>query len=229
MRPLVIVPGWGHGRESWEPLVHSFAPRELHVIELPGFGSEPPPRGAWGVPQYAAWVRERLAPFEERGFDLLGHSMGGRVAAHLASEGVRGLHTLILYGAPVLYRPSVSVRARGFAAKALKPILAPLVSAGALSGGELKEAEQRGMGEIFKKVVPFDQSATLPRIEAPTLLLWGEGDEAVSLGIAKEAHALIKGSELLALPGLGHNAHIENATLFAGAVNRYLAAHESTP
>lgn len=226
MRPLIILPGWGHGKESWEPLVSRFAPREVRIIELPGFGAEPSPTAPWGVPEYAAWVSERLRTYTESGFDLLGHSMGGRIAALLAAERTPGLHTLILYGAPLLYRPRIRIKARSLAARTLKPLLSPFFSAGALAGGELKDAEGRGMSAIFRKLVTFDQSETLPHIEAPTLLLWGERDEAVRLAIAREARGLIKGSELLVLLGLGHNAHIENPILFAGTVSRFLTLHE---
>lgn len=231
MRPLIILPGWGHGRESWEALIPLFAPREARVIELPGFGAEPPPRGAWGVPEYAAWVAERLAPFAgsalpagRQGFDLLGHSFGGRVAALVASKGAPGLAALVLYGSPLLYRPRLRVRLKVAAAKLLKPF-APLLPGAARGNAELAQAEARGMGQIFRKAVVFDETADLPRIHTPTLLLVGERDQAVPLAIAREAHTLIPGSELALLPGLGHNAHIENPTLFAGAVNRYLATH----
>ena len=226
MSPLVILPGWGHGRESWEPLVAKCAPREVRIFELPGFGSEPLVSSDWGIPQYAAWVRSKLEPLSASRFALLGHSFGGRIAAVLASEGVDGLASLVLYGAPVLYRPTITTNLRILAAKVAKPLFAPFRSPGSLIGSDLADAEARGMGAIFRKTVGFDQGATLPAIRVPTLLLSGTNDSSVPLRITQEAHGLIPGSELLLLPGLGHNAHQENPTLFCGAVLRFLDKHE---
>ena len=227
MRPLVILPGWGHGRESWGPLVARLAPREVRILELPGFGSEPLVSGDWGVPEYAEWVRERLAPLSAQGFDLLGHSFGGRIAALVASERIQGLATLVLYGAPLLRRPSATMRLKIAMAKLLKPFIPTALRS--RGNPELARAQLRGMGAIFRNTVGFDQTSTLPRITASTLLVWGARDEAVPLTIAHEAQGLIPGSELSILPGLGHNAHIENPMLFCGIVSKFLDSHEHTP
>lgn len=204
-----------------------FAPRPVHIIAFPGFGREPLLDGSWGVPEYAAWTRERLASLGLSEFVLLGHSFGGRVAALLASEGVPGLDALILYGAPLLYRPSWTIRLRITAAKLSKLIVPHTFRS--RGNAELANAEARGMGEIFRKAVIFDQGDTLPRITVPTLLVWGERDEAVPLAIAREAAGLIGGSVLSLLPGLSHNAHQENPALFTGVVSRFLDSHERPP
>ena len=49
----------------------------------------------------------------------------------------------------------------------------------------------------------------LYRIEAPTLILWGERDGFVSLAHGKAYHEGIAGSELVVVPNAGHLPHIE--------------------
>jgi len=58
---------------------------QVHLIDLPGFGSSTLPDGGWDTNQYA----DRILRMDEQGLeqvDLLGHSFGGRVAIRLASR-----------------------------------------------------------------------------------------------------------------------------------------------
>lgn len=223
MQPLVILPGWGHGRESWEPLVERFAPREVRILELPGFGGEPLVSSDWGVPEYAAWVRSKIESERLSEVILLGHSFGGRIAAHIASERPAWLSELVLYAAPCLYRPSIIVRLK----KSIVPIALSVGLKGMYHGNpELTFADKRGLGQIYRRVVGFDQADALRGISVPTLIVWGEKDGVVPIAIAQEMNSLIPNSQLQVLSGLVHNAHIENSILFAGVVSRFLATHE---
>jgi len=218
MSVLVVLHGWGQSRNEWESVSKQFSADQVEIFDLPGFGTEPLVSESWGVPEYAAWVEKRIQNAHYSDVILLGHSFGGRIAALIASRRPSWLTKLVLYGAPVIYRPSASVQARIAIAKIVKPLL-PTRSSG---NSELDMADKKGLGAIFRRVVPFDLTAELPSIAAPTLLLWGENDTAVPLAIARESKELIKGSELKILPGAGHNAHLENPTLFVGMVNRFI-------
>jgi len=55
----------------------------------------------------------------------------------------------------------------------------------------------------------WPDAAALARIDAPTLLLWGEADEAVPVRHGRAAAAAIQGSQLVVLPGVGHIPSIE--------------------
>lgn len=215
---LVVLPGWSHGADAWQSVLEVMP--EARVQELPGFGDEPLLSDAWGVPEYALWAAERLAA-APKSVILLGHSFGGRVASLIASERPEWLAGLILYGAPCLYRPEAATRAKVAAAKLLKP-LKSLLPKGTGGNPELADADARGLGPIFRRTVPFDQTDMLPKIAVPTLLLWGEQDASVPLRIAEEMRGLIPGSTLTVIPNAGHNAHLENPVLFTGIVARYL-------
>ena len=55
----------------------------------------------------------------------------------------------------------------------------------------------------------WPDDAALAKIDAPTLLLWGETDELVPVRFGRAAAAAIPGSELVVLPGIGHIPSIE--------------------
>ncbi len=55
------------------------------------------------------------------------------------------------------------------------------------------------------------------RVQAPTLLVWGDLDRLVDVRVAPRAQASLRGSRLLVLPGVGHVAQMERPDLVAEA------------
>ncbi len=217
---VVILHGWGHSAAVWAPVVERLA--KQHAVEawdLPGFGNEPLVSDAWGIAEYAAWVNEKLVGAQD--VVLVGHSFGGRIASLLASRHPNWLRALVLIGAPCIYRPSMVTRAKSFVAHLVKPIVPAGIRRRFLSE-EFCDAERSGIGRVFRHAVMNDQTATLPNIAVPTLLLWGENDGAAPVALAREIHALISGSTLVILPNIGHNVHMNNPNLTYGAIQRFL-------
>jgi pimeloyl-ACP methyl ester carboxylesterase len=64
----------------------------------------------------------------------------------------------------------------------------------------------------------------LPRIEVPTLLLYGDRDRRSPLSLAEELAAQIPGSRLVVFPGVGHQSNIEAADRFNSEVRAFLQA-----
>ena len=60
--------------------------------------------------------------------------------------------------------------------------------------------------------------ALAARVQAPTLVVWGDRDRLVSPRLAARTAAAIPGARLLMLPGVGHVAQIEAAETVARAV-----------
>ncbi len=207
----------------WQPIVNKLKvlnPQiEVAAWDLPGFGDEPLISTGWGITEYAEWVENKLEGGDQE-ILLIGHSFGGRIAALLASDQPNWLKGLVLIGAPVLRRPSLSLKLRIAFYKSIKRII-PLNWRRKFYATELKDAEQQDLGKIFRNIVEFDQTDTLNKIKVPTLLLWGANDEAAPIRIALEAHALIPASRLEILPDVGHNLHLETADLLTGKLNRF--------
>ena len=62
----------------------------------------------------------------------------------------------------------------------------------------------------------------LPRIDVPTLLLYGDKDVRSPLSVAEEMHAGIPRSRLVVMPGVGHMADMEAAERFNAEVRSFL-------
>lgn len=70
-----------------------------------------------------------------------------------------------------------------------------------------------------------DVRDVLPRVEVPTLLVYGDRDARAPLAVAEALQAGISGSKLVVLPNAGHLCNIEAPDEFNAAVRSFL--HES--
>ncbi|HXH30999.1 MAG TPA: alpha/beta hydrolase [Bacteriovoracaceae bacterium] len=97
-KPLLLIHGLGGSSKSWQPVVSLLERhREVIAVDLPGFGTSP------GCSQstlrsLTQALTEFLISNDLQGIDVVGHSMGGRIAIELA----RGNHI----GAMVLIGPA---------------------------------------------------------------------------------------------------------------------------
>lgn len=216
---LVILPGWMNTSEQWQQILPFFEKFTPIVLDLPGFGKIEKQSDDWGVPEYANYVTQQVTPEPPSSVILLGHSFGGRVAAYLASHNPSWLKALILYGAPCVYRPTVLTTIISKLAQIAKKLGLP---ASLSPNKELREADSRGMGKVYRKTVTFDQTTTLQSILVRTLILHGEQDQEASVINAEETASLIPHATLDIIPDEGHYIHLTQPQLFYGKVTKFI-------
>ena len=77
---------------------------------------------------------------------------------------------------------------------------------------------------IRARFAEHDARSVLSEISVPTLLVYGEKDVRSPLTVATEMHAAIPGSELVVIPGAGHECGLEATDAFNAAVRAFLRA-----
>ncbi len=179
------------------------------ALDLPGFGSTPPPPAAWGSAEYADLVAEVLGSMGEKAV-VLGHSFGGRVAIELAARHGERLAGLVLTGVPI-FRPE---GARTRTAPSYR-VLRRLARLGLL-GEERLERARRHHGSrdyreatgvlraVLVRVLSERYEDALARIACPVTLVWGELDRVAPVEVARRAASLIGAPEVVVVPGTGH-------------------------
>jgi pimeloyl-ACP methyl ester carboxylesterase len=200
---VLALHGWGRTRADWAPVLEGV---DSLAVDLPGFGASPPPEEPWGSRQYA----ELLAPLlSDGGWTVVGHSFGGRVAVQLAAGWPGAVDRLVLTGVPLLRRTT-----GGKAPFAFR--LAKRLHALGLLSDDRMEAERRKRGsadyraatgvmrDTLVRLVNEDYREQLPAIDAPVDLVWGAGDTAAPLDMAREAAALIPHATLSVSETSGH-------------------------
>jgi len=230
---LIILPGWEQNRSHWTSVLEKLATfTEVSLIELPGFGSEPLVSDTWGVPEYAQWVYQKVSQLSatqepEPKVVLLGHSFGGRVAHYLACKyQPKWLKGLILYAAPVLYRPVWLTRLRLFLSKLANTLGLSKILPSRLKrlfySDDLQHSRLSGKEQILRQVVGFDQTELLAQNNYCTVLLWGQQDTVVPVSIAKELKNKLAEAYLIVVPNQGHHFHLTNPNLFYGQIKQIL-------
>jgi pimeloyl-ACP methyl ester carboxylesterase len=67
----------------------------------------------------------------------------------------------------------------------------------------------------------------LPRLEMPTLILWGARDRVVPLNQARDAATRLRRGSLELVPDCGHLPHVERPDRLAAILDKFLGEHAS--
>jgi pimeloyl-ACP methyl ester carboxylesterase len=90
-KPLLLIHGLGGSWRTWMNIFDALAAeREVIAIDLPGHGETPPLCGEMSMDTLADAVTSWLAEHDLTGIDVVGNSMGARLALELARRGVVG-------------------------------------------------------------------------------------------------------------------------------------------
>ncbi len=232
--PVLLLHGWGLRGKHWarvmDDLHTSF---DLIAPDFPGFGSTDAPPVPWGVSDYMNWV---IALLDELGIErasVIGHSFGGRVAIKLAALHPERVEKLVLTDAAGI-RPKrtlayhINVRkfkaTRWLSRQSLAPawLRAWAAARVANQGSADYQAASGTVRGSFVRIVNEDLRPYLPRIQAPTLLIWGERDDATPLADGQLMEKLIPDAGLVVFQGASHMAYFEQATRFNVIVKTFL-------
>jgi pimeloyl-ACP methyl ester carboxylesterase len=249
--PVVMLHGLGATKVSFLPTIAALAPSYRAIaIDLPGFGdSVKPIRAAYDPRYFARAVIALLDALEIDRAHLVGNSMGGRVALEVglqSPERVRRLGLLAPSLAWLRDRPwaqllKLVAPQLGLIQPAPRPVVEAIVRR--LVPGADEEWTAAGIDEFLRSyLTPRGRAAfyaaarniyleepygprglwtRLPRLEAPSLFVWGKRDMLVPIAFADHVRQALPASEHLELPG-GHVPQLENPKRTHEALLRFL-------
>ena len=239
--PVVLLHGYvGDAAATWRRQLDGLGD-EFTVIawDAPGAGGSADPPESFGLAGYA----DCLAGFVGRlGLErphVVGLSFGGTLALELYRRHPEVPATLVLVSAYAGWGGSLppeegerrlrqAMALAELSGEELEATLLPTMFAEGTApdaveafGASVRafhpagfRAMARGSAENVRDV--------LPRIQVPTLLLYGDQDIRAPLPIAEDLHAAIPGSTLVVLPGVGHVSNIEAPDAFNQTVRHFL-------
>lgn len=238
MTPLVLVHGFMGGSDQWQlqsPLGNT---RDLIRVDLPGFGknADAPPIDT--IAGFADWVLQKLSRLDIHRFDLLGHSMGGMIVQEMMHIDPTRINRLILYGTgpvgalPGRFEPveTSMQRARADGPKATaRRIAAKWFRDGDASAQYpacARIAELCGLPAQLaglQAMRDWSGRAHLGKINAETLIVWGDKDRSYPWSQVEELWTSISHSHLAIVPNASHAVHLERPALFNMLVEDFLA------
>lgn len=224
---VLALHGWGRTSHDFAATLEGM---DAVALDLPGFGATPPPPEPWGAAEYARAVGsvldEMAAPVV-----VVGHSFGGRVAAHLAAGRPEQVGGLVLAGVPLLRRADVPRRRPALAYRVGRALhrrgLVPDARMEALRqryGSTDYRAATGVMRAVHVRVVNETYEEQLGAITCPVELVWGDDDAEVPVSVAESATRLLADAQLHVVRGAGHHTPVTAPGALRDAIERRLAA-----
>lgn len=237
--PLLLLHGISDSAPSMRPFMAELPPNVRAIaISQRGHGDSSKPAGPYTLEAMAADAAEALDRLGVRRAVVLGHSMGSMVAQRFAAAYPERTRGLVLVGAfpglkgnpevDAFYQESIRdlqdpidpAFARGFQESTLaRPVPADFLD---MVSAESLKLPAHAWKALFADMMGRDLAPGLARVQAPTLLLWGDKDAFAS---ARDQERLLKGlgdATLRTFPGTGHAPHWEEPAAAAKAVAEFV-------
>ncbi len=237
---VVLLHGWGSNIKLFEGIFGLLESKyKVLALDMPGFGLSDEPPTPWNVDSYTDFVIDFIAGFDAREVILLGHSFGGRVIIKMSnrtslpfsikkiilvdSAGIKPKKSLKSKLSLILYKTGKAVFSIG---------LFKRIAPNAIDNMRKKRgsADYNSASEIMRQclvmVVNEDLTPLLKGVTAPTLLIWGENDDATPLEDAKLMETLIPDSGLAVIKNAGHYSFLEQKYTFDKILSSFLDIKE---
>jgi pimeloyl-ACP methyl ester carboxylesterase len=226
------VPGW---LESFAQLAEH---HDVIVPSLPGYGRSTRPDWIMGVHDLATWVTWFARDIDLRTpVNVIGCSLGGWVAAEIATVAPQFFNKMVLVGAMGI-KPEQGEIFDYFLESGLTGLRRAFhrpeqSSAFMRYWGNEWTPEETDLVEQHREMTcriawkPYMHSLTLrhllPGVSTPTLLLWGGEDAITPINSGEIYQRAIPRSRLVVIENCGHMPEMEKPTEFAGLIENFLA------
>ncbi len=231
--PLVLVHGVLCDSRAWRPQLAGLAD-ELAVVawDEPGAGRSAEPSEPFGLAEFAASLAGLIEALGLGPAVVAGLSWGGILAQELYRRRPELVAGLVLADTYAGWAGSLSAEscADRLASCIRQSELPPQEVADAWMPGLFSESAPAAvadeLGAIIRDFRPAgfrrdahaaaaaDHRDLLPRIEVPTLLVWGEHDARSPVAIAERMRDAIPGARLIVIPECGHVSNLEQPQRF---------------
>lgn len=241
--PLVFVHGAAEDHRVWQPQLAGLADEfTVAAWNQPGAGRTSDVPADFSLADYAHCLAAVIEALALGPAHVAGLSWGGTVALELYRHHPELVATLIFVDSYAGWKgslPEEEVRARVAGARRMLAVPAeefdptlPGLFAGAPPAefvsllAEIAAAVRReSLATQLLLMAEADERGLLPRIDVPTLLIWGELDARSPLSVARQFAEAIPDTKLVVIPGAGHVSNLEQPEPFNAAVREFCWAH----
>jgi len=213
---------------------HNMLAQNFHVFapDIPGFGLTERPAWMRDMSDYILYLRDLLETLGLQKTIVVGHSLGGWMAAELTVWYPELVKKLVLSNAAGI-RVKGSPVANLFAMNPQEVVMAcfdNLAAAMPLMPSELNTdyllSQYRQLTTLASLAWNPSYDPTLERrlerINCPTLIVWGQTDRLIPQVYGETLHRLIAHSELIKLEGTGHMPMFEKPDEWCGVIREFL-------
>ncbi len=229
---VLLLHGLGASLHTWEPWAEALEKTHRVIrFDMPGAGLSPADaRNDYSDQRLIALINALLDDRDVAQIDLVGHSMGGRIAWRFAAANPERVRRLVLiapdgFASPGFeYETAPEVPAIMESMRYFLPKFALRANVEA-SYGDPARLQQSVMDRYYDLILaPGNRAALLERtrqtwllppkpilttIDTPTLLVWGERDIMIPVSNAEDYLHYLPNAQLASFTDLGHVPHEE--------------------
>lgn len=233
-KDILVLHGWGANINTIMPIVNILKDKfRVHAIDLPGFGKSQKPNEPIDSFKYADIVKNYIDNMGINDITLIGHSFGGKISIILGSKYPELVNKIVLVNsAGLIPKRGLKYYLKVYSFKTLRHIYKTLFFW--LKDEEKLERFYKKFGstdykdasgvmrKILVTVVNENLFSLLNKIKAPTLLIWGDNDQATPLYMGKIMEKEIPDSGLVVLEGAGHYSYLDDFQRFTVILRNFL-------
>ncbi len=231
---VLILHGWGANINTVLPIVNILKDKfRVHALDLPGFGKSQEPNEPIDSFKYADIVKKYMDNMGIEKVTLIGHSFGGKLSIILGSKYPEIVDKIVLVNSAGLKpRRGLKYYIKVYSFKTLrffyKNFFFWLKNEEKMEKfyskfGSTDYKDASGvMRKILVIVVNENLLDLLGKIKAPTLLIWGDKDQATPLYMGKIMEKQIPDSGLVIFEGAGHFSYLDDYQRFSVILKNFL-------
>ncbi len=247
-KPVVFVHGYTDSARDWVPLLPYIAPQfRLILVDIRGHGQSSKPECCYNRLDFAYDLKLLLDALRIPKADFVAHSLGTIIVQTFAEYWPEETGRIVLISStggmppdapkgPPAFDYAAEIRKLKEPIDADSPFMIAWWDSPTPVDPDFIARERKDAAGIPLRVwlAVLDQSLsgdayadlqrTLPRLKAPTLLIWGAKDPIMEEPVRKSLIAALPGAKVIVFEGLGHNPFWERPEKVAKVVNAFLAS-----
>jgi pimeloyl-ACP methyl ester carboxylesterase len=256
-QPVVLIHGYPLSSASWEKQVPALLDAGYRVVayDRRGFGKSSQPTAGYNYDTFAEDLHKVITSLKLKDFVLVGFSMGGgEVARYIGKYGSKDVSKAVIIGGVPPYLLKTKDNPEGVDASVFEGIQKAVAAdryaffteffknfynTDVLMGKRVSEQAVQASWNVAcvssatasVACVPTwheDFRGDLAKVDVPTLVIHGDSDRIVPFAAAGQRTAkLVKGAELVSIPGGPHNVAWTHAEEVNRALLQFLAKSAS--
>jgi pimeloyl-ACP methyl ester carboxylesterase len=243
---VVLIHGYTDNARDWVPMLPYLSKKyRLILVDIRGHGQSSKPECCYTRLDFAYDIKLLLDALDVKRADIVGHSLGSIIAQTFAEYWPeRTAHVVLIASTGGLPPGSPKKKPEFDFAGVIKQLKEPIDpdspfmiawwdSPTPVDPDFIRRQRKDAAGiplrvwlAVLDQALPGDQyadlQATLPRLKAPTLLIWGSKDPIMEEPVRQSLRTALPNAQVKIFDGLGHNPFWENPRAVADSINAFL-------
>ena len=245
-QPVVLIHGYTDNARDWVPLIPYLSKNfRLILVDIRGHGQSSKPECCYSRLDFAYDIKLLMDGLGIQKADIVGHSLGSIIAQTFAEYWPEKTERVVLIASTGGWPPSVPRKAPQFDfASEIRKLKEPIEpdspfmiawwdSPTPVDPDFIRRQRKDSAGiplrvwlAVLDQGLPGDAYAdlqgTLPRLKAPTLLIWGSKDPIMEEPVRESLQKGLPSAKVKIFDGLGHNPFWEDPHSVGDIINGFL-------